>query len=77
MSSIPEDDLQDVFEMTIKIESCINQILNDNQLDLAISALITSCINTLLRQCDTVQDAIFYRNVLVNLLDGSIEKMQL
>jgi hypothetical protein len=69
---IPRDDLIDVMEMTNKLESYISNVLKDNERNLALSALMSSCINSMLAQCSTLDEVVFYRNLFVQILDSSI-----
>jgi hypothetical protein len=74
---IPHDDLMDVMEMTNKIESYVNHVLKDNDCNLAISALMSACINRMLAQCNTLTEVMFYRNLFVQILDNSIRTIRI
>jgi hypothetical protein len=74
---IPQDDLMDVLEMTNKIEAYIHQVLKDNERNLALSALMSSCINCMLGQCHTLDEVVFYRNLFVQILDNSIRTIRI
>jgi hypothetical protein len=69
---IPQDDLMDVLEMTRDIEAHISRVLAENDLNLALSALMSAFINIMLAQCDTLDEVIFYRNLFMQMLDSSI-----
>ncbi len=73
---ISQDDLTDVIEMTDKIEVYINTILDGNQQSLAMSALMSSSINCMLGQCETLSEVMFYRNLFIQILDSSIKQIQ-
>lgn len=74
---IPEDDLMDVIEMTQKLEKAMNDILDDNQRTLAMSALMSATINRIISECDTIQQVFFYRNLYFNIFDASINTIDL
>lgn len=69
---IAEDDLLDIVEMCREMERSIHSILEGNEKNLAICALISATINTILSQCQTVDEAITYRNVFVRSFDRTI-----
>ena len=73
---IPQDDLIDITEMTQKIEDCIFVILKDADVHIAISALMSATINTLIAQCDNLSEVKFFRNLFVKALDNSIKIIQ-
>jgi hypothetical protein len=77
LPQIPQDDVIDVMEMTDKIEKYILKVLKDHENNLAISSLISASINCLWTQCNSMEEVIFYRNMLVKVLDGSISHMQI
>lgn len=79
MTKIPQiaqDDIIDVMEMTQKIEKSINRILKDNEVHLAVSALMSATINCLAHQCHSLDEVIFYRNIFTRLLDNSIQDIK-
>lgn len=75
--NIPQDDLIDVMEMTRKIEANIAQILKDNDLNLAMSALMSAFINSILAPCRTLDEVVFYRNLFVQILDKTIRTIEI
>jgi hypothetical protein len=76
-TDIPRDDLIDVMEMTNKIESYIAGVLKDNDRNLAMSALMSSCINSMLAQCKTLNEVMFYSNLFMQILDSSIRTIEI
>jgi len=74
---IPQDDFIDVVEMTKKIESYIGHVLSENELNLAMSALMSASINCMFGQCETLEEIMFYRNLFVQLLDSSIRTIRI
>jgi hypothetical protein len=74
---IPHDDLMDVMEMTNKIETYISSVLKDNDRNLAMSALMSSAINSMLAQCKTLDEVMFYRNLFMQILDSSIRTIEI
>jgi hypothetical protein len=75
--AIPLDDLQDVMEMTQKIETQISLILAENDLTLSMSALMSATINCMLAQCKSIEQVIFYRNIFMQILDASIKNIKI
>jgi hypothetical protein len=70
--NISQDDLLDVSEMMHKIEDHLILVLQDNEMHLAMSALISACINCMLGQCKSLDEVAFYRNLFVTILDSAI-----
>jgi hypothetical protein len=77
LPDIPQDDLIDVMEMTNKIEEYVYHVLKDNETSLALSALMSACINCTLDQCSTLDEVLFYRNLFVQILDSSIRNIKI
>lgn len=73
---LPQDDLEDVMEMTDRIEDFVAFTLKDTPLNLAMSALISAATNCILAKCETVNQAIFFRNLLLDVLDKTIGEMK-
>lgn len=73
---ISQDDLLDVMEMAESLESHMFKILKDNQIDLALSALMSSTINYIIDRGQNLDEVIFYRNIFVEMFDSSIELMK-
>ncbi len=74
---ISQDDLLDVMEMTNKMETYISSVLHENDRNLAISALMSASINCMLGQCKTLDEVVFYRNLFMQILDSSIQSIQI
>jgi len=75
--SVPHDDLLDVMEMTQKIEASILNTIKGQDRNLGMSALMSACINATLIQCLTMDEVLFYRNLFVTILDGSIRSIEI
>jgi hypothetical protein len=75
--TVPQDDLLDVTEMTQNLEASISQILRENELSLAMSALMSAFINVMIAQCDTFDEVVFYRDIFMQILDNSIRSIKL
>jgi len=75
--SVSQDDIQDVMELTDKLELAIGEILNGNQTTLAISAIISASINCCFSQCSTMEEIIVYRNMFVRVIDETIKNFQI
>jgi len=69
---ISQDDLQDVMEMTQKIEAYIGRTLKGQEKCLGVSALFSAAINSAMSQCDTMQDVISMRSLCMCIFDQII-----
>ena len=76
LPQISQDDLMDVMEMTHKMEKYILRVLGNQDPNLGMSALISASVNCLWAQCNSFEEVIFYRNMLMEILDRSIRHMQ-
>ncbi len=74
---IPQDDLMDVMEMTQRLERYILRALKDQDHMLAMSALISASVNCLWAKCNSFDQVVFFRNMLMEILDRSIHHMQI
>lgn len=74
--SVSRDDIQDVSEMALQLESRIVQVLEGNDWNLGMSALVSAVLNVLLQQCDTAQQLISSRNIFVHVFDNCIKKLR-
>lgn len=77
LRSISLDDIEDVEQLTEEIGQALTKILDDHELDLAISAIITSTILSIVNQCDNVKQLIFYRNAFVRFFDATIREIKM
>jgi hypothetical protein len=73
---IPQDDVQDVIEMTEKLKNSIFDILKDTNTQLAMSALISATINCILAQCETIEQVIKLRNNFIIIFDSTIKNIK-
>ncbi len=76
-SDVSRDDLLDVMEMTVKLENQIGNVLKENELSLAMSALISSTINCMVGQCYTIDEVIYYRDLYMEIFDGAIRAIKI
>jgi hypothetical protein len=74
---IPQDDLMDVLEMTRSLENYLSHLLKENELDLAFSAIMSATVNSIIAQCKTLDQLVFYRNHFMQTFDHCIWTMQL
>lgn len=74
---VSNDDLLDVTEMTQKLEKYISKVLKNNEVTLAMSALMSATINCTLAQCRTLDEVIFYRNIFTQIFDNSIRAIKI
>jgi hypothetical protein len=74
---VPQDDLMDIMEMTNKLEQFISDTLQGYPNTLAVSALMSAVINSLLAQCQSLNHVLYYRNIFVLMLDGAIKNIEI
>jgi hypothetical protein len=60
-------------EMMNKMEDSINAVMADSPNNLALSALMSASVNCLLVKCNSLSEVIFYREIFVQILDGTIK----
>jgi len=73
---ISRDDVDDVMEMAEKIEDFISENLEGNEVNLCMSAIFSALINTIISQCDSFEEVLFYRNLLMDFFDEIIKKKE-
>jgi len=73
---VSKDDLLDVQEMTRRLEEAMSLILQDNDMDLAVSALMSSTINCIFGQCSTIQEIEHYRNVFIKIMNSAADSIK-
>jgi len=78
MQRIPicADDLEDVKEMSKKLEKHLYRIAKDQELGLVISALLSTVVNFTLSQCQNTSQVEFYRNCFFTVFTKSIEMVK-
>ena len=76
MNGMSQDDLQDVLELTRSIELSVFELLKEQDLDIAISSLISACVNSIVSQCDTIEDILFYRKIAMLVFDQTIRRIR-
>ena len=74
---IPHDDLLDVSEITMKIEKYIAKSLFGHSQDISMSALMSATINSLTKQCCTIEELVFHRNLFIQILDDTIRQIKI
>lgn len=77
LPEIPQDDFMDVMEMTNTIEAFVINILRENDRDLAMSAMMSATVNGMISQCQTLDEVMFYRNLFIQILNISIQTIQI
>ena len=70
---ISRDDLEDIKELTMELENTISEILEDNEHDVSMSALMGAMINTVMHRCNKLREVVTYRNAFVNIFDSVIQ----
>ena len=63
--------------MTDKLETFISDTLKGNQCSLALSALMSASINSMLAQCKTLDEVVLYRNIFIQMLDAAIKGIKI
>ena len=66
------DDMADVEEISTRIEDFIFDELEDVDLRIAMSALISSSLTVLYTKCDTKDKANLYRLIFIGMLDKDL-----
>jgi|GEM_PF-1846889 len=74
--SFSQDDLEDVVELTKKLEESIAVILEENEQGIALSALTSATIRCVLVQCDTLDEAKIHKNIFMQMFDFSMQNMK-
>lgn len=74
---ISRDDLEDVMQMGNELERFILEMMEDTEINLAVSALMGATVNTILNQCKTLEDAMFFRHLFVEIFDLGIRNILL
>lgn len=74
---ISPDDLTDMVEMTEKLKNYIEEVLDENERNLAMSALMSAFINSVFGQCETLDEILSFRNCFMQILDSSIRSIQI
>jgi hypothetical protein len=77
MPNVPPDDLLDVLEMTKRLELHMGTVLNENDLTLAMSALMSATINCVISQCKTLEEVMIYRQLFFQFFDASIRSIKI
>lgn len=70
--SISNDDVLDVVEMTNVLKSHINSVLQDNEMPIAMSALINATVHVMLDQSENSEELEHYSDCLRKILDDAI-----
>jgi hypothetical protein len=72
---IPNDDIRDVYELSQELECKMNEILNENQLDICMSAMICATINTIIKQCETKEEMNLYKKTFNEIFHNHLNKL--
>jgi len=71
---IPLDDIEDIKEMSMKIEKAIAEILYDVDMDIAMSSLIGGATKCMLNQCEHLYEVENYQAVMNTCFNASKSK---
>lgn len=70
---IPKDDIDDILELSQKLESTMHDILEDNALHIALSASFRAFSNLMLSQSENLFEFMQFRNAMITYFDITIE----
>lgn len=70
------DDIEDVRQMSRKLEEAIRRTLNGNELSLAISALLSATVNSIIDQCETLEQVEHYHSVFIKVFEVGMEQFK-
>lgn len=70
---IPKDDILDVKELSEKIMLSNYEILKDQDYSLALSAMMTATVNSLVHQSNSIYELKIYRDALIKIIDNAID----
>jgi hypothetical protein len=76
-NNISHDDVLDVVEMTEKLEKIIDELFDENSRDLVFSSIMNASIYSILKQCETMERALFYKNMFMRVFDNSIKSIKI
>jgi hypothetical protein len=71
---ISADDIEDVREMTHKLEDAMRATLSGQELCLAISALMSATVNCVIDQCETIDQLEHYQEVFSRVFQLGIDE---
>jgi hypothetical protein len=74
--NISQDDILDVKELTAKLETAITDILKDNEYSLALSALMSALLNSMMRQCGSFGEIKTHFGMLIHIIHSTLEDME-
>lgn len=72
---ICEDDLLDVVDIADKMYDAINEMLQDFEKNLAISAMTNVAIDIILDQSETIEDVFIFKKVLVDMFEMKVKDL--
>ena len=76
-TSVSHDDILDVSEMADRLENAINEVLDDQETNLAFSALVSATVNCIIGQAETIEQAILYKTIFNQALDYGIKSIKI
>jgi len=68
MDQIPPDDVIDVQEKTIQLIKSYNHILKDTEIDIAMCAIISCCLDSISNNSNNLEELRIYHNTLRELM---------
>lgn len=75
--SISPDDLEDLKELVSDLQDMMGSILEDQEFNIAFSALMSATLNCTLGQCETIDEVMMYRNIFINGMNSFIRSIKL
>lgn len=70
-----QDDVFDVVELVDKIEASIDEIIKDQPKFIAMSAVISASINSIIKNCSSIPEIVKYYEIFKELMDASISNI--
>jgi hypothetical protein len=64
---VPKDDLLDVLELTNALQHKTYLVLKDSPIYLAMPALMSATIKSMLHQCESAEEARYYADIFISL----------
>jgi hypothetical protein len=71
--NLPRDDLIDIVELSRKLAESVNEILDECDVHIALSALISTTMQCVMSQCSKYEEVFFYREMAIQLMDAMIK----
>lgn len=74
--NISQDDLTDIVELSNKIEDFIDQLMEDNDQNVGMSALFSAFFNCSFRNCSNLMEMMVLRSIIIQTIDSMIKNVK-